>query len=67
MDPFDKTQTDPIWQRVWNRQPLTPPAPPEPARPTPPPRPAPPVPDRLHRFRRLGPCRRSPLRRCAPG
>lgn len=28
MDPFDKTQTDPIWQRVWNHQPLTPPAPP---------------------------------------
>lgn len=19
MDPFDKSQTDPIWQRVWNR------------------------------------------------
>ena len=44
MDPFDKTQTDPIWQRVWNHQPLTPPAPPEPVRPTPPPRPAPPRP-----------------------
>lgn len=51
MDPFDKTQTDPIWQRVWNRQPLAPPpqpASPGPGRPVPPPppeqlaRPAPP-------------------------
>ncbi len=42
MDPFDKTQTDPIWQRVWNRQPPTPtprPAPPGPGRPVPPPPP----------------------------
>ena len=42
MDPFDKTQTDPIWQRVWNRQPLAPPpqpASPGPGRPVPPPPP----------------------------
>ncbi len=26
MDPFDKSQTDPIWQRVWNRQPSSSPS-----------------------------------------
>ena len=38
MDPFDKSQTDPIWQRVWNRQPSA-----SPSRPAPPQSPAPPV------------------------
>ena len=38
MDPFDKSQTDPIWQRVWNRQPSS-----SPSRPAPPQSPAPPV------------------------
>lgn len=44
MDPFDKSQTDPIWQRVWNRQPPSPSAQPTPPRPPQPPRPAPPPP-----------------------
>lgn len=44
MDPFDKSQTDPIWQRVWNRQPPSPSAQPAPPRPPQPPRPAPPPP-----------------------
>lgn len=47
MDPFDKTQTDPIWQRVWNRQPLAPP--PQPASPGPGRPVLPPPPEQLAR------------------